>query len=110
MVARGWEDAAHSLMSRCPQETHSGRPLRPSPLRNPRLSESEKEPEQLHNVKVNRRKKMAITKQLFGRSGRMSSRTIFGAASLSHVTQQDADQTLQVLLQYGGNHIDVASS
>src|SRR5438128_11653746 len=53
---------------------------------------------------------MAITKQLFGRSGHMSSRTIFGAASLSHVTQQDADQTLQVLLQYGVNHIDVASS
>src|SRR5438876_3459068 len=53
---------------------------------------------------------MAITKQLFGRSGHMSSRTIFGAASLSQVTQQDADQTLQVLLQYGVNHIDVASS
>src|SRR5881227_2980981 len=53
---------------------------------------------------------MAITKQLFGRSGHMSSRTIFGAASLSNVTQQDADQTLQVLLQYGVNHIDVASS
>ena len=53
---------------------------------------------------------MAITKQLFGRSGHMSSRTIFGAASLSHVTQQDADQTLQILLQYGVNHIDVASS
>jgi aryl-alcohol dehydrogenase-like predicted oxidoreductase len=53
---------------------------------------------------------MAITKQLFGRSGHLSSRTIFGAASLSHVTQQDADQTLQVLLQYGVNHIDVASS
>ncbi|HEY6285211.1 MAG TPA: aldo/keto reductase [Ktedonobacteraceae bacterium] len=53
---------------------------------------------------------MAITKQLFGRSGHMSSRIIFGAASLSHVTQQDADQTLQVLLHYGINHIDVASS
>ncbi len=53
---------------------------------------------------------MAITKQLFGRSGHMSTRTIFGAASLSNVTQQDADQTLQVLLQYGVNHIDVASS
>ena len=53
---------------------------------------------------------MAITKQLFGRSGHMSSRTIFGAASLSHVTQQDADQTLQILFQYGINHIDVASS
>jgi aryl-alcohol dehydrogenase-like predicted oxidoreductase len=55
-------------------------------------------------------KKMAIPKQQFGRSGHTSSTTIFGAASLSHVTQQDADQTLQVLLQYGVNHIDVASS
>lgn len=53
---------------------------------------------------------MAITKQLFGRSGHLSSRTIFGAASLSSVTQQDADHTLQVLLQHGVNHIDVASS
>src|SRR5215471_6075842 len=53
---------------------------------------------------------MAITQQLFGRSGHNSTRTIFGAASLSKVTQQEADQTLQVLLQYGVNHIDVASS
>jgi predicted aldo/keto reductase-like oxidoreductase len=40
----------------------------------------------------------------------MSTRTLFGAASLSHVTQEEADQTLEVLLQYGVNHIDVASS
>jgi len=39
-----------------------------------------------------------------------NNRTIFGAASLSHVTQEDADRTLEVLLQYGVNHIDVASS
>jgi aryl-alcohol dehydrogenase-like predicted oxidoreductase len=64
----------------------------------------------MNNLKANRRKKLAITKQLFGRSGHLSSRTIFGAASLSYVTQQDADHTLQVLLQYGVNHIDVASS
>ena len=53
---------------------------------------------------------MAIAKQLFGRSGHMSTRTIFGAASLSHVTQAEADRTLEVLLQYGVNHIDVAAS
>jgi len=40
----------------------------------------------------------------------MSTRTIFGAASLSAVTQEEADRTLDVLLQYGVNHIDVASS
>jgi aryl-alcohol dehydrogenase-like predicted oxidoreductase len=35
---------------------------------------------------------------------------IFGAASLSRVTQDDADRTLEVLLQHGINHIDVAAS
>jgi aryl-alcohol dehydrogenase-like predicted oxidoreductase len=53
---------------------------------------------------------MPIAKQLFGRSGHMSTRTLFGAASLSHVTQEEADKTLEVLLQYGVNHIDVAAS
>lgn len=40
----------------------------------------------------------------------MSTRTIFGAASLSQVTQEEADHTLEVLLQFGVNHIDVAAS
>jgi aryl-alcohol dehydrogenase-like predicted oxidoreductase len=53
---------------------------------------------------------MTIAKQLFGRSGHSSTRAIFGAASLSNVTQSDADHTLEILLQYGVNHIDVASS
>jgi aryl-alcohol dehydrogenase-like predicted oxidoreductase len=53
---------------------------------------------------------MMIATQPFGRSGHMSTRTLFGAASLGHVTQQEADQTLELLLQYGVNHIDVASS
>jgi aryl-alcohol dehydrogenase-like predicted oxidoreductase len=53
---------------------------------------------------------MAIATQPFGRSGHMSTRTLFGAASLSHVTQEEADRTLEVLLQYGVNHIDVAAS
>ncbi len=53
---------------------------------------------------------MTIATQLFGRSGHLSTRTIFGAASLGHVTQQEADRTLEILLQYGVNHIDVASS
>jgi aryl-alcohol dehydrogenase-like predicted oxidoreductase len=53
---------------------------------------------------------MSIPTQPFGRSGHMSTRTLFGAASLSHVTQEEADRTLEVLLQYGVNHIDVAAS
>jgi predicted aldo/keto reductase-like oxidoreductase len=53
---------------------------------------------------------MTIAVQPFGRTGHMSTRTIFGAASLSTVTQEEADRTLEVLLQYGINHIDVAAS
>ncbi len=53
---------------------------------------------------------MSIATQPFGRSGHVSTRTIFGAASLSNVTQEEADRTLEVLLRYGVNHIDVAAS
>jgi aryl-alcohol dehydrogenase-like predicted oxidoreductase len=53
---------------------------------------------------------MTIATQPFGRSGHMSTRTIFGAASLGTVTQDEADRTLEILLQYGVNHIDVAAS
>src|SRR5579875_2237288 len=51
-----------------------------------------------------------IATQPFGRTGHMSTRTIFGAAALSNVTQGEADSTLEVLLRYGVNHIDVAAS
>jgi aryl-alcohol dehydrogenase-like predicted oxidoreductase len=40
----------------------------------------------------------------------MSTRTIFGAAALGSVTQDEADQTLELLLKYGINHIDTAAS
>ncbi len=46
----------------------------------------------------------------FGRTGHLSTRTLFGAAALSQVTQAQADQTLDILLQYGVNHIDTAAS
>ena len=46
----------------------------------------------------------------FGRTGHQSSRAIFGAAGLSEVTQAQADRTLELLLQYGINHIDTAAS
>jgi len=51
-----------------------------------------------------------ITKIPFGRTGHMSTRTIFGAAALSNVTQEEADRTLDLLLQYDINHIDTAAS
>ena len=53
---------------------------------------------------------MPIATQPFGSTGHMSTRTLFGGASLSHVTQEEADRTLEMLLQYGVNHIDVAAS
>ena len=53
---------------------------------------------------------MTIGKETFGRSGHQSSRVIFGAAALGGVTQEVADRTLEVLLRYGINHIDVAAS
>jgi len=46
----------------------------------------------------------------FGRTGHASTRTIFGAAALGRVSQDDADRTLDFLLRYGVNHIDVAAS
>jgi len=53
---------------------------------------------------------MAIPTLPFGRLGHQSTRTIFGAASLGSVSQDGADRTLDVLLKYGVNHIDVAAS
>jgi aryl-alcohol dehydrogenase-like predicted oxidoreductase len=51
-----------------------------------------------------------IEKLQFGSTGHESSRTIFGAAAFSRVTQEVADQTLPLLLKHGVNHIDVAAS
>jgi aryl-alcohol dehydrogenase-like predicted oxidoreductase len=53
---------------------------------------------------------MSIPTLSFGRSGHRSTRAIFGAAALSRVTQDIADQTLDVLLRHEVNHIDVAAS
>lgn len=51
-----------------------------------------------------------IPQHPFGRTGHNSTRTLFGAAALGRVTQVEADQTLDLLLEYGVNHIDVAAS
>jgi aryl-alcohol dehydrogenase-like predicted oxidoreductase len=54
-------------------------------------------------------KNLMIEKRPFGRTGHMSTVTLFGAAALSRVNQADADRTLEVLLEYGVNHIDTAA-
>jgi len=46
----------------------------------------------------------------FGRTGHVSSRIIFGAAALGKVSQTEADAALEILLEYGVNHIDTAAS
>ncbi|MEF8836852.1 MAG: aldo/keto reductase [Candidatus Bipolaricaulota bacterium] len=51
-----------------------------------------------------------IERREFGSTGHDSTVTIFGAASLSEVTQEEANNTLEVLLEYGVNHIDTAAS
>ena len=50
-----------------------------------------------------------IPRAPFGATGHRSSRAIFGAASLASVPKRDADRTLDVLLEHGVNHIDVAA-
>ncbi|MGY8994579.1 MAG: aldo/keto reductase [Rhodospirillales bacterium] len=52
---------------------------------------------------------MAIEKRPFGSTGHSSTAVIFGAAALKNVDQATADRTLDLLLQYGINHIDTAA-
>ena len=49
-----------------------------------------------------------IEKRRFGRTGHLSTVTIFGAAALKNVTQAAADRALDLLLEHGVNHIDTA--
>lgn len=51
-----------------------------------------------------------IERALFGRTGHVSTRTIFGAAALSKATEADAEQALALVDRYGLNHIDTAAS
>lgn len=46
----------------------------------------------------------------FGRTGHESSRVIFGAAALSKVSQDDADRTIDRVIEAGINHFDTAAS
>ena len=51
-----------------------------------------------------------IEKAEFGKTGHMSTRVLFGGASLGRVSQKEADKTLDLLFEYGINHIDTAAS
>ncbi len=53
---------------------------------------------------------MTIERRLFGRTGHESSAVLFGAAALGRVDQATADRVLDLLLEYGVNHIDTAAA
>jgi aryl-alcohol dehydrogenase-like predicted oxidoreductase len=44
----------------------------------------------------------------FGRTGHMSTIAIFGAAAFYQISQEDADKVMELIIQAGINHIDVA--
>ena len=46
----------------------------------------------------------------FGKTGHQSTRVLFGAAALGGMKQDKADRVLEVLLEYGINHLDTAAS
>jgi aryl-alcohol dehydrogenase-like predicted oxidoreductase len=51
-----------------------------------------------------------IERAQFGNTGHASSRIIFGAAALGGMRQERADRVLEMLLEFGINHIDTAAS
>jgi aryl-alcohol dehydrogenase-like predicted oxidoreductase len=51
-----------------------------------------------------------MQKRRFGRTGHMSTLAIFGAAAFWDVTQEQADRVMQMVIDAGINHIDVAPS
>ena len=51
-----------------------------------------------------------IERALFGNTGHQSSRAVFGAAALGGMRQEKADAVLEVLLEFGVNHIDTAAA
>jgi aryl-alcohol dehydrogenase-like predicted oxidoreductase len=50
-----------------------------------------------------------IERRPFGRTGHLSTVTLFGAAALARASQDEADRALEVLLRHGVNHIDTAA-
>jgi aryl-alcohol dehydrogenase-like predicted oxidoreductase len=48
--------------------------------------------------------------QPFGPTGHESTRLLFGAAAIGNVSQEEADQTMELIRSHGINHIDIAAS
>lgn len=49
-----------------------------------------------------------MQKRRFGRTGHMSTVAIFGGAALWEATQEETDRTMEIVLDAGVNHVDVA--
>ncbi|HYB40310.1 MAG TPA: aldo/keto reductase [Candidatus Methylomirabilis sp.] len=50
-----------------------------------------------------------IERRPFGRTGHLSTVTLFGAAALAQASQAEADRAMELLLRHGVNHIDTAA-
>lgn len=51
-----------------------------------------------------------MLKRRFGRSGHMSTIAIFGAAAFYEISQSEADRVMELVIESGINHIDIAPS
>lgn len=51
-----------------------------------------------------------INKHPFGKTGHQSTQLLFGGAALGKVSQKETDKTMELILEYGVNHIDTAAS
>ena len=51
-----------------------------------------------------------MEKRKFGRTGHMSTVAIFGGAAFWEISQADADQVMETVIEAGINHIDIAPS
>jgi len=50
-----------------------------------------------------------IERRAFGKTGHLSTVTLFGGAALARASPSDADRALELLLRHGVNHIDTAA-
>ena len=56
------------------------------------------------------KKEAEMETRRFGRTGHMSTVAIFGAAAFWEISQEDADKVMELVIEAGINHIDVAPS
>lgn len=65
---------------------------------------------QKKTILIHFKKNNMIATQPFGRTNHHSTRTIFGAFALSNATPKESDEMLELIIDYGINHIDTAPS